>query len=184
MSSGFCPLNAPKTILLRSSVWGQVVRILSEARSNAPAMMSNMLGQLAKQRSVLFSIVYVWEREGHLVCYKSQHIQPLCCLVLCYISTLEPDLSWPEQLSPLKLPAVGLQHKIQLFLQHSGPNLQHQDAAEGDLGGKALVFWHMERKLERARGQDGAGGRWRCRHCCWASGAWSWATPRENQLHK
>lgn len=28
---------------------------------------------------------------------------------------------------------------------------------EGDLWGKAVVFWHMERKRERARGQDGGG---------------------------
>lgn len=30
-------------------------------------------------------------------------------------------------------------------------------AEEGDLWGKAVVFWHMERKRERARGQDGGG---------------------------
>lgn len=37
--------------------------IWSEARSNAAAVMSDVFSQLEKQRSVLFSIVYVWERQ-------------------------------------------------------------------------------------------------------------------------
>lgn len=60
LTMSFCQLNALKTIVPWSSVWDQLVMILLQVRSNTPAMMSN---QLEKQRSVLFSIVYVWERE-------------------------------------------------------------------------------------------------------------------------
>lgn len=84
----FVHLMHQKTIVLWSSVWGQVVMIWLEARSNAAAVMSNMFSQLEKQRSVLFSIVYVWEGERksrRFACHKSQHIQPLCCLLLLLV---------------------------------------------------------------------------------------------------
>lgn len=80
-----------KTSVLRSSVWHQLV-LCWGSRSYAPAMMSNMLGQLEKWRSVLFSIVYVWERRPES--QKSQHTHSAHGSILCYLSALQPDLTW------------------------------------------------------------------------------------------
>lgn len=124
ISPGFCQLNALKTIVPRSSIWDQLMMILLQVRSNAPAMMSN---QLEKQRSVLLSIVYVWEREGCLACHKTQHIAPLSSSVLCYIYPLQPDFWLFEQLLLLQ----DYLQKIQLFLQHSGHDLHDRVTAGG-----------------------------------------------------
>lgn len=168
---------SPTIICLRSAVITTV--FCWRLRSNAPAMMSNKLGQLEKWRYVLFSIVYVWERGGGTLRAQRASILYSQCKFQYYV------MIWIETLLLFRIKwSLTAGQNIAFY---SGPNSHLQKKVAG--GGRrslrrgSSILAYGEETGEVWRGGR-RGGRWRCRHYCWASGAWPWATPHENQLHK